>query len=172
MKFDDITGQRFGALVPLQYEWDGGLRKTRWLCRCDCGTEKWVTKDNLRSGGTISCGCVRLKATRERSRIHGMARTRPYRVWAAMIYRCSNEACKDFRHYGGRGIAVCEEWRDFQKFWEDMRIGYQPGLEIDRIDNDGNYEPKNCRWATRSQQMKNCRLKWSHRHRNTLGQFQ
>lgn len=154
----DITGHRFGRLVAISY-----VNPKRWLCRCDCGTETIIPGDNLRRAITKSCGCLRTEVTRSRSYKHGHNirghRSSSYRSWANMIERCTNPHDTDWKNYGGRGIAVCDRWRhSFEAFLEDMGEK-PPGHSIDRINNDGNYEPGNCRWATASEQQHNKRVK-------------
>lgn len=162
----DLTGQTFGRLTVTGLgEPSGKRRRTAWLCACDCGTVVTVVGESLRSGHAKSCGCFRRefasivgKAARPR---HGHAcRDRysvEYRTWGGMIQRCTNPKFRQFRDYGGRGISVCPEWRtSFERFLADM--GPRPvGLTLDRINNDGNYKPGNCRWASRSQQQRNQR---------------
>ena len=143
----DLTGQVFGRIVVLRYGHGDG-NHTYWLVRCGCGKE-WETRaDGLLSLRVNSCGCYRN---------HRLTKTRAYMSWASMHGRCSNpNNTKDWPNYGGRGISVCGRWRRFQNFFADM--GERPvGLSLDRINNDGNYEPSNCRWATRLEQNHNRR---------------
>ena len=142
--------RRFGKLLVRKYF----RQKTKWLCLCDCGVEIYVTSGNLREGKTKSCGCLQPH--------HGHAprngKTSPtYVSWYCMIQRCTNKNLVQFDDYGGRGIAVCARWKDFRNFLADM--GDRPaGKSLDRFpNNDGNYEPNNCRWATSSEQNKNRR---------------
>jgi hypothetical protein len=149
----DLTGQRFGRLVALK-EIGRANGFVLWLCRCDCGSKTKVLSGNLRSGHSRSCGCMKGHPT------HGHARnythTPTFKSWHSMLQRCDNPNRKGYKHWGGRGITVCERWRKFENFLADMGER-PPGLSIDRIDNDRGYFPGNCRWATRSQQNSNQR---------------
>lgn len=162
MKILDLTGQRFGRLTVLRREGTSGDGQKTYLCRCDCGTEKVVKSGNLRSGRTKSCGCFCREQTARRnieSAKHGGCGSRLYGIWYDMRQRCSYEKSINWHLYGGRGIRVCDEWQqDFEKFrdWA-LENGYKDDLQLDRIDNDGNYEPSNCKWSTRSEQGNNRR---------------
>lgn len=160
----DLTGQRFGQLVALRPIIKRIRGKVAWSCRCDCGKKILVPSDSLRSGNTKSCGCWNQEQSArraiKRNTTHGYGNHPLYKVWHHMIQRCENPKDKAYKWYGGRGIAVCEEWRyNLIAFcnW-GMLNGYKEGLTLDRWpDNDGPYRPNNCRWATAKEQRANSR---------------
>lgn len=154
-----MIGQRFGMLRVIERAGSQN-RKATWHCVCDCGGKTIATTGNLNSGNSKSCGCEK-KAAWVRARItHGQSsrekRTRSYSAWANMLNRCRNPADAKYPRWGGRGITVCKRWDKFENFLADM--GEPPeGLSLDRIDNNGDYKPSNCRWATAHQQVHNRR---------------
>jgi len=141
--FGQLTTTSHTTLVQMKRQ-----KVTKQECLCTCGNNTLVRPCNLRSGHTSSCGCL--------CKPHGMTNTRIFRIWAHMLNRCSNSKNQKYRRYGGRGIYVCPEWHTFTTFrdWA-LSNGYTPKLSIDRENNDGNYEPSNCRWATATQQARN-----------------
>jgi hypothetical protein len=163
----DISGQRFGRLVAISRSHKANDRRWIWACQCDCGKEHKANIRELRKGSTKSCGCYtgifigafNMSHAETYGKLRGL-----YRSWGDMRYRCSNENCHAYANYGGRGIKVCERWDSFENFMEDMRPTWEKGLCLDRIDPDGDYEPDNCQWLTRSENSKK-----AHRDRAAKG---
>ncbi len=153
----DLTGQKFGRLTAIEEVKSPEKNYTRWLCKCECGNEKVIARASLRSGETESCGCLQKEEVSKRRKTHGLSRTKEYYSWKSMLNRCYNMKDVGYKNYGGRGITVCEEWREsFETFLKDM--GKSPeGSSIDRINNDGNYCPENCKWSTKQEQNSNTR---------------
>ena len=172
----DITGKRFGDWTVLAIRPERKRRGRRvvavlWLCRCDCGTERIVWGTNLRLGRSASCGCRVAK----RNTKHGHARkgkvTSAYKCWVRMLQRCFNPNGTHYPNYGARGIKPCERWLKFENFYADMGDP-PPGLSIDRINVNGDYEPGNCRWTTPAEQARNRRPFKPRRRRTSLAELQ
>lgn len=158
----DLVGRSFGRLTVIKELGRDKHYNIKWLCHCVCGKEVAVFGGGLKSGQHQSCGCLRNERTSERMKelktIHGLKDHPLYVVWSNMKSRCYNSNAHNYKNYGGRGIAVCDRWKDsFQNFYNDVINGYHEHLQLDRIDNDGNYEPDNVRWVTPQQNQMNKR---------------
>lgn len=156
-RFINLTGRRFTRLTVLQY---AGFKTTPsrrthyWLCACDCGAVKPIRGDALLNETTISCGCRRKESFKK---THGCRRVPEYGIWASILQRCNNPNVRSYKDYGGRGIRVCERWRKFENFLQDMGYRPSPKHSIGRKDNAKEYSPANCQWETRKEQQRNTR---------------
>lgn len=159
-KIEDLTGQKFGKMTVLGRDTDIKSKRTYWMCQCECGTIKSCRADSLKDGSIVSCGCRKRaqdKTNLTKHHTHKQSGTRLYYSWQDMKKRCYNEGNSRYANYGGRGIKVCDEWKDnFTAFYQwAIDNGYSEEKTIDRINVDGNYEPLNCRWADAKTQCNN-----------------
>lgn len=158
MKVRDIQGQKFSKLLVVEKVGTNKHGKALWKCTCDCGNEIVVDSQSLITNNTKSCGCLKLEMVRNLNKKHDLSHTHFYYVWQAMKKRCCNPNNRAYADYGGRGIKVCEEWKEsFENFYRDMFESYIPGLTLERINANEGYSKDNCRWATSKEQMRNTR---------------
>lgn len=158
MRLIDMTSRTFGRLTVIERAGSAPNGRVRWKCRCECGNTRLVPANNLQSGNTTSCGCWNRENAINKATTHGLSNTTEYYVWCSMIQRCEDPNCKSYPNYGGRGISVCERWRThFPLFLADLGRRPTPWHTLERRDNDADYEPNNCCWATRNEQNNNQR---------------
>lgn len=155
----DLSGRKFGQWTVGNQAGNDPRGGALWACRCSCGVERAVSGADLRAGKSRGCGCSGAGRLGDLARTHGGTGSRLYQIWVNMLGRCEDEKRASFRNYGGRGIAVCQEWRSFSRF-RDWAVdsGYLDKLTIERIDVNGNYEPKNCTWIPAELQSRNRRM--------------
>lgn len=153
-RLDIQIGEKYNNLTIIK-EVEKRNNRRHFLCKCDCGNEKIIRIDGITSGHAKTCGCLQLQVAKK----HGFFGTRIYQTWVQMKARCFNEQHKHYKDYGGRGITVCDEWKDdfMTYYYWSIDNGYAENLSIDRIENDGNYEPSNCRWVSMQMQANNKR---------------
>lgn len=158
-KLIDISGGKFNNLLVVERDYNGKPGKAYWKCLCDCGNETIVSGSNLRNGSVKSCGCLNYNS---KNKTHGMSKSSLYNIWNGMKFRCTNKNSDSYKNYGQRGISVCEEWfNNPQSFIEwALKNGYEEGLTIDRMDNEKDYCPENCRWISKGEQAKNRRMNY------------
>ena len=171
-----VEGYRRGRLTAIRRITPKGFSGIKWLFKCDCGNEKEVAAGAVISGNTMSCGCLLREKSKERivelSQSHGATHTTEYRSWKSMIQRCTNPNSINYKDYGGRGITVCEDWKSFERFIADVGLKPTDNHTIDRINNEGNYEPGNCKWSTRQEQLSNRRPRQSNSNRENRSNFE
>ena len=158
-KFKDLTGEVFGRLTVIERTNNYKDGSSQWICKCNCGNIKTVIGKNLTSGKIKSCGCYNHYKAKQQFTTHGYSHTRLHNKWLKIKERCYNQNSRCYKNYGGRGIKICDEWKNnFMNFYNwAMENGYQEGLTIDRINVNGNYEPSNCRFITQKEQQNNRR---------------
>lgn len=150
-----MSGKTFNNLTVVNLAERSSTNEVQWFCLCTCGNICAVRASAIVSGKTKSCGCIKSKSLKDSKITHGMTKTKQYRSWSAMMQRCYNEKNTSYDYYGGRGIYVCEKWKDFSGFWEDMRVDYIDGMTLERLDLNSPYNRENCTWISKSQQTKN-----------------
>lgn len=155
---NNIQGQKFNKLLVVKETEQRECGNIVWECLCECGKTTYASGTSIKRGNKKSCGCLHKESMQKLMSTHGKSKTAEYRSWCSMINRCSNKNSDDYKDYGGRGIKVCDRWRnDFTEFLKDM--GERPSKlhSIDRIDVDGDYDPTNCRWDDKKEQAENRR---------------
>lgn len=156
-KFMNLSGQKFSYLTVVEHAGRNHIGKHTYLCRCDCGKTIVLRGEDVKSGNTKSCGCMRRQMTIDKNFKHGFSKTPMYNVWCALKERCTNPNDRAYKNYGGRGITVSEGWMDYEGFHRDMVGTYREGLSLERVNNEIGYNRENCIWASRNVQGNNTR---------------
>lgn len=171
MRRIDITGERYGRLVALEYSYTDSGKKAVWQCRCDCGKICYARAKDMRSGNTRSCGCYAVEVAKKSNTKHGASKTRLYRIHSMMKNRCFNQRDRHWKWYGAKGITVCDDWQHFEPFrdWA-LANGYAENRVIDRKDSTKGYSPDNCQWITQSENAtKANNLRWHGNDEDYIG---
>lgn len=156
---EDLTGQKFGKLTIMKFIVRNEKGHSKWLCECECGNEKIILGNNLKSGLTKSCGCICKNSTRNRMKTHDKSYTPEHKIWRGLLWRCSDKNQADYKNYGALGIKVCDRWSNsFENFLEDMGDRPIDKHVMGRIDTTGNYEPNNCSWMTKKESCSHSKL--------------
>lgn len=171
IKDEELIGVKFGKLTVIKRSHKSSGKDSRWLweCLCDCGKTSYVRSNNLKSGNSKSCSCFNIKMVKKKKETHGLSNTKIYDSYRNMIDRCLNPKNKKYYNYGGRGITVCDRWLGHNgliNFNKDMKDSYEKGLQLDRIDPNGDYTLENCRWVTNQQNSMNTRS-----HRDSVSKY-
>jgi len=160
MSSDKYIGQKFGRLNVISFSHFKN-KHLYYVCKCDCGTDIILLLSNVIKGNTKSCGCLKREINIKKNTTHGLSKTKLYKSWKDIVKRCENEKCKSYENYGGRGILICDEWRNnyatFHEYISKLENFGMSDYTLDRINNNGNYEPGNVRWATKIEQNSNTR---------------
>lgn len=169
----NLIGKRYGRLIVKKLDHLGIKNKKYWFLKCVCGGKTVASTSDLNTGRINSCGCLRKEKLIKRNTKHGKCGTRLYRIWRGLFKRCNNKNSSDYKNYGLRGIKICRQWEsDFSIFYDwSINNGYKENLTIERIDNNGNYEPNNCKWIKKEEQSQNRRKRTIFPPRNERGQF-
>lgn len=159
-RFEDKTGKKYGRLTVVERDFSKGNHESHWLCLCECGNTISTSGIRLSNGSCKSCGCLQKELLSKRMSTHKETKTRLYNIWSKIKFRCYNTKSKDYGNYGGRGIKMCDQWKNSFENFRDWALnnGYKDTLTIDRIDVNSNYSPENCKWCGMKEQSRNTRF--------------